>query len=205
MKLQKIGALGSFVSAFFMLGCVFSSIDMSFDPTKGFDTISASSNSFMFVYLGLILGAMGEIAFVSALRERMQEGAPNLMGVAVIGLSITCALWIAGALIGIVGMPSVITAEDASAYRAVGRVIISLLTGGDFAAGWVLLVIGLAALNTRSLPLILSLLSIIKGLDMIFSFLVESLVYIGMLLGLVFYTWLGIVLLRKNVEHRLFF
>jgi hypothetical protein len=198
MKLQKIGGFGALLNAIGMIVFLFLNTDMSFDPTKGFDTITNSFNSFMILYFGLILGVLGYILFVSALRERMEEGAPNLMRIAVIGLSITCTLWLAGALIGIIGMPTIIDTKDFSAYRAVGNIIISFLTAGDFVAGCVLIVIGWAALSLKRLPLILSWLSMIKGLDMVLSIFFNSLVSVGMVLGIVFYTWLGIVLLRSK-------
>jgi hypothetical protein len=198
MKLQKMGGVGALVNAIGMIIFLFLNTDMSFDPAKGFDTISNSINSYMILYFGLVFGVLGYILFVSALRERMEEGAPNLMRIAVIGLSITCTLWLAGALIGIVGMPTIINTKDPSAYRAVGNIIISFLTAGDFAAGCVLLVIGWAALNLKGLPLILSWLSMIKGLDMVLSIFIDSLVSVGMFLGIVFYTWLGILLLLSK-------
>lgn len=99
---------------------------------------------------------------------------------------------------GIVGMPSIVSAKDASAFRAVMAMSLGLSTAGDTALGWALLLIGWAALKTKGLPRILSYFSVLKGVVMILEFAVQPLMIVGLLLGIVFYPWLGIVLLRSK-------
>ena len=209
MKLQKIGGFGSIGSAFLCAIClvilllVFPRLGLVEprdwnDPVKGFDAGSASPITFFILNLEFILWSIAFILIVMALRERMQASAPTLMRIVVIGVSITCALWLAAGLIGIIGMPSIVSAKDASAFRAVMAMSLGLSTAGDTALGWALLLIGWAALKTKGLPRILSYFSILKGVVMILEFAVQPLMLVGLLLGIVFYPWLGIVLLRSK-------
>ena len=210
MKLQKIGGFSSIVSAFLMviflvfillvfprLGLV--ELSDWFDPVKGLDAGRASPTTFFLFNLELILWSIALILIVLALRERMQASAPNLMRIAVIGVSITCALWLAAALIVSVGMPSIVSAQDASAFRAMMVVYFGLSNTGDFALGWALLLIGWAALKTKGLPRMLSYFSVLNGVVMIFNFVGGPIIImISMLLSFVFLLWLGIVLLRSK-------
>jgi hypothetical protein len=209
MKLQKIGGFGSIGDAILLvivlaimllvfpqLGLVGPS-DWN-DPVKGLDAGSASPITFFLFNLVMILVSIAVILIVLALQERMKVNAPNLMRIAVIGGSIACALWLSYGLIGIIGMPSIVSAKDASAFRAVMAIFSGLGTAGDFAMGWVLLLIGWAALRTGGLPRILSYFSVLRGVVMILEFVAQPLMVVGMLLGIVFYPWLGIVLLRSK-------
>jgi len=209
MKLQKIGGFGSIVSAFLMviflvfLLVVFPRLGLVelsdwFDPVKGLDAGSASPTTFFLFNLEVILWSIAFILIVLALRERMQASAPNLMRIAVIGVSIACALWLAAGLIGIIGMPSIVSAQDASAFRAMMGVYFGMSTAGDFAMGWALLLIGWAALKTKGLPQMLSYFSVLSGVVMILDFVVHPLMLVSLMLGVVFCLWLGIVLLRSK-------
>ena len=209
MKLQKIGGFGSIVTAILLIIAlvimlfVFPRLGLVgpsdwFDPVKGLDAANASPITFFLFSLVNILWSIAVILIVLALRERMQAGAPNLMRIAVIGVSIACALWLSGGLMGIVGMPSIVSAKDVSAYRAATAVLFSLVSSGDHAMGWALLLIGWAALRTGGLPRILSYISALKGIFMILQFVAQPLMVAEMLLGIVFYPWLGIVLLRSK-------
>jgi hypothetical protein len=209
MKLQKIGGFGSIanalLSAIFLvflllvlprLGLVGPS-DWH-DPVKCIAAESASPITFFLLYLESILFSIAFILVVLALRERMQVSAPNLMRIAVIGVSISCALWLAAGSIGIVGMPSIVSAKDASAYRAVWGVYFGLSIAGDHALGWSLLLIGWAALKTRGLPRILSYFSVLCGIVGILEFALQPLMFVFLVLGIVMGVWLGVVLLRSK-------
>jgi hypothetical protein len=197
MKLQTLAGLGSLVNAFLMVAFL---ADMFKAQASDF---SGPHN--LMAYVGIILSGMAYILIVFALKERMQERVPNLMSIAVIGVSVTCALWFATGTIGIVGMPPIVSAKDPSAYRVMGAMLSSLPLAGDFTVGWVLLLIGGAALKTKEFSRILSCLFVLKGAVMILSIAVASLQLVGILLGLLFYPWLGVVLLRSkeiaNVPH----
>ena len=116
MKLQKVGGSGSIgtaillVIALVIMLFVFPHLGLVgpsdwFDPVKGLNAASTSPITFFLFNLVNILWSIAVILIVLALRERMQASAPNLMRIALIGVSIACALWLSGGLIGIVGMP----------------------------------------------------------------------------------------------------
>src|SRR4030042_3223221 len=209
MKLQKIGGYGSIWNAILLvsalviifivaprLGLVGQS-DWN-DPVKNLDAMSTSPITFFILDLETILCSIAYILIVLALRERMQASAPNLIRIAVIAVSITCALWLATGLIGIVSMPSIVSAKDASAFRAVKAMHFGLGTAGYFGLGWTLLLIGWAALKTRGLPRILSYLSVLAGIVGILEFAVQPLMFVALLLGIVWGLWLGGVLLQSK-------
>jgi hypothetical protein len=120
------------------------------------------------------------------------------MRIVVIGVSIGCALWLASALIGIVGKPSIVSANDASAYRAVQGVYLGLAIAGDHALGWVLLLIGWAALKARGLARILSYLLMLSAILGILEFAVQPFMFVVIFLGIIWGVWLGVVLLRSK-------
>ena len=209
MKLQKIGGVGSIGFAcvcaiylvFFFL--VFPSLGLVgpndwIDPVKDMAAWGASPITFFLFNLGSILLGIAFVLIGLALRERMQASAPNLMRIAVIGVSIACALWLAVGLIDIVGRPSIVSAKDASACRAVMGVYLGLVIAGDHAGGWALLLIGWAALKTRGLPRILSYLLMLNGILAILEFAVQPFMFVGVFLSIVWGVWLGGVLLRSK-------
>ncbi len=208
MKLQKIGGVGAIGSAFLcatflvFLLLVFPRLGLGprdwLDPVKGIAASSGSPIAFFLFSLESILWSIAFILIVLALRERMQASAPNLMRFAVIGVSIVCALWLAAGLIDIAGRPSIVSAKDASAYRALMGVILGLSIAGDHALGWVLLLIGWAALKTRGLPRILSYLSVLMGIVLILEFAVHPFMLVYLFLGIIWGLWLGGVLLGSK-------
>jgi hypothetical protein len=200
MGIQKIGGYGSLINALLMvlfLLVAFQPNDF-YDPARGFETISAGYHIFYILYFGLVLSGICYIPMVLALRERMKNSMPNIMGTAIIGVSIACTLWFAAALVGCLGMPLIVSAKDASAYTAVGTVILSVASGGDCTVGFILLLVGCAALKIKTFSRILCYVFILKGLVMILSISIEPLVIVGIILGLLFYPWLGIVLLKSE-------
>jgi hypothetical protein len=209
MKLHKIGGVASIANAVVCAIClvflllVFPRLGLVgpsdwIDPVKNIAAHSASPITFFLFNLEYILWSIFLILIVLALRERMQAGAPNLMRIVVIGASISCALWLATGLIEIVGNPSIVSAKDASAFRALMGVFFGLSNAGDHASGWVVLLIGWAALKTRGLPRILSYLSVLLGIIAILEFAVQPLVFVNVFLSIVWSLWLGVVLLRSK-------
>jgi len=209
MKLQKIGGVGSIgyacLCAIYLLFffVVFPSLGLLgpndwIDPVKCIAAEGASPITFFLFDVGSILLSIAFILIVLALRERMQASPPNLMRIVVIGVSIGCALLLASALIGIVGKPSIVSANDASAYRAVQGVYLGLAIAGDHALGWVLLLIGWAALKARGLARILSYLLMLSAILGILEFAVQPFMFVVIFLGIIWGVWLGVVLLRSK-------
>ncbi len=209
MKLQKIGGFASIASALIgamamvIIALVFPRLGLvgpadRMDPIKGINAESASPLTFVLFNLDLILWGMAFVLIILALRERMQASAPNLMRLAVIGVSTTYAIMLVAGLIGILGMPSIITAKDASAYRAFMGIYFALMVVGDQAAGWAVLLSGWAALKTRSLSRILGYFSVLVGIVFIIELAAKPLMPVGLILSIIWGLWLGVVLLRSK-------
>jgi hypothetical protein len=209
MKLQKIGGVASigfaclcaiFLVFYFLvfprLGLVVSSDWI--DPVKINAAWSTSPITFVLLNLEPILFSIALILIALALRERMQAGVPNLMQIVVIGVSIACALLLAAALIEITTSPTIASAQNLSTRRAVTAIYFGLIFAGDHALGWVLLLIGWAALKTKGLPRILSYLLMLYGIVAIFEFAVHPFMFVGVILGIIWGVWLGVVLLRSK-------
>lgn len=209
MKLQKIGGVASigfaclcaiFLVFFFLvcprLGLVGSSDWI--DPVKINAAWSTSPITLVLFNFVPILFSIALILIALALRERMQAGVPNLMRVVVIGVSITCALLLASALIEITTSPTIASAQNLSTRRAVTAIYFGLIFAGDHAMGWVLLLIGWAALKTRCLPRILSYLTMLYGIVLVLEFAVPPFMNVGVILGIIWGVWLGGVLLRSE-------
>jgi hypothetical protein len=209
MKLQRIGGIGSVASALIgamamvIIALVFPRLGLvgpadRMDPIKGINAESASPITFFLFNLDLILWGMAFVLIILALRERMQLNAPSLMRLAVIGVSTTYAIMLVAGLIGILGMPSIVIANDASAYRAFIGIYFGLMVVGDHAAGWAVLLSGWAALKTRSLSRILGYFSVLVGIVFIIEFAAKPLMPVGLVLSIIWGVWLGAALLRSK-------
>jgi hypothetical protein len=62
----------------------------------------------------------------------------------------------------------------------------------------VLLLIGWAALKTKELSRILSYLLMLYGIIVILEFAVYPFMFVGVILGIIWGVWLGVVLLRSK-------
>jgi len=211
MKLQKIGAIGSIgalilviimLTGVFFLFPRFGIVDSSvwYDAPKVLEAMSGSFTSFFVMSLTLILVSITFLLIVLGIKERMQESAPILIKLCIIAVAVTCALWTAAGSIGIFGWSFIAHTKDISSLNTANAIYYSFVFAGDSAAGWVLLLIGLAGLKTGSLPKTLSYLSIIKAIIMIIEIVFQPFItsIIGMLLGIPFYPWLAIVLFRNK-------
>jgi hypothetical protein len=209
MKLQKIGGVASLGFAclcviylvfhlvvFPRLGLVGPSDWI--DPVKINAAWSTSPITFVLFNFVPILFSIALILIALALRERMQAGVPNLMQIVVIGVSIACALLLAAAIIEITVSPTIASAQNLSTRSAVTAMYLGLIFAGDHAMGWVLLLIGWAALKTRGLPRILSYLTMLYGIVLALEFAVHPFMDVGVILGIIWGVWLGVVLLRSE-------
>ncbi len=176
------------------------------NPAKAL-AFAASSPLPYIIYLLYAAVAMLIVLIVSALAERLNTGAAGLMRLAMVGASVTSALFLAYAMLGWVGEPTLVTtyhtdvAAGTAAYLAVRAVSNALNTGAIFAAGWAILLSGWAARKTRGLPSGLAYLLMLAGALSVLALLVPPLSLIAPLLYIVWSIWLGIVLLRKPVTQ----
>ena len=160
-----------------------------------------------FVAFGIFL-----VVLALALYERLKVGAPAMAQTATaIGL-IWAGLVIASGMVANVGIDRVVDlygndpAQAGAAWLAIETVQLGLGGGNEIAGGvWVLL-IGWAALRAGELPRALNYLGVVIGVSGILT-VVPALEVLGAveLLGLVFglglivwFVWLGIVMLRRS-------
>jgi hypothetical protein len=207
MKLQKIGGYASlgiaflFVAFLVMVFVVFPSLGLTGpsdfeDMTKWIAAVNASALPFLLLSLDFILFSIAFILIVLSLQERMENYAPYLMQISIIGASIFAALFLAAGVIGM-ALPSIAVTNDTSAYRAANKVMFALLFAGAHASGWALLLSGWAALKSRKLPRLLSGFQMLLGIAWIAEFIVEPLQVIDAIPAIIWGVWLGVVLLRS--------
>jgi len=209
MKLQKVGGYASLGIAFlfivFLVIIFFVMPRLGLagpgdyeDPAKWIAAVNDSGLPFLLLSLVFILFSIAFILIVLALRERMQAEALHLMQISVIGASIFSALFLAAGVIGFSALPSIVSANDMSAYRAANKVMFALLFAGAHASGWALLLSGWGALKSRKLPRILSWLQMLLGVAWIAEFAVEPLQVLDAIPATVWGVWLGVVFLRSK-------
>jgi hypothetical protein len=140
------------------------------------------------------------IPIVLAVYDRIQAGAPNRSRIAVISATVASALFLAQALVGIVGGGQVIPANLSAGPApsiALSAVTQGLLAAAVFAAGWSVVFWSWAALSTGALPKPLSYVVLLSGILSIVNFAFPLGGLVGDILVLVWSFWLGAVLLRE--------
>ena len=163
MNLQRIAGAASVVNAFFwVLLLVFHIVVFPRlglvepsdwrDPVKGIAAWAASPGVFSTIDIGNVIASIASLLVILALRERMKVNAPTLMTIALIGVSIFSALWLAAGLNRWDARPSIVSTNDVSAYIAANNVFLGLCTAAGHALGWALLLAGWAAFKTTNLP-----------------------------------------------------
>jgi hypothetical protein len=155
-----------------------------------------------------------QVVLALALYHRLKAGAPALAQTATaIGL-LWAGLVIASGLVGNVGLAAVVDlygrdpAQAGSAWVAIETVQLGLGGGNEIVGGvWVLLV-GWAALRARELPGALSYFGVVAGAAGVLTVLpvlevLGAVTVLGLVFGLgliVWFVWLGIVMLRTSPE-----
>jgi hypothetical protein len=211
MNIQRIGGIGSLVAAllfffaiaaFFLLFPRFGHIGLKDwgDLVKVMAGQALSPGTFLLYNMHLFFWVICFVPLMLALRERLEPGALNLMQIALIGTSISSALWLAAGTIGIKAGFSIANANDISAFRSYLGIYGGLLLAGDFVFGWIILMVGCAGLNTAKLPRILSWLLIVEGIIFIGNLTQDLSTLVGTVLGIITQIWLGIVLLTEKSD-----
>lgn len=212
MKLQKLGGFAAIalfcasIASTTMLLIAFrelTNLGEIYDPVWMISAYQKSTAAFWAFYIIGILTGILTVLLTLALQERMQVKAPNLMRLAVIAASAYSALFITAMIGGFFRNILVTGMNDMSVFRAflvlhefLGNAAISIL-------GWGLLLIGWAALKTHALSRALGCFILAYGIVSIFTFAfaVSKFMagsYIGGLLGLIVFLWLGVALLRQQ-------
>lgn len=213
MKLQKIGGYASIVLVCVVVAALMGALSIysrygfaepgaRFNPANVMtiyadSPIGARLSSLIGILIGVLL-----LLIALALQERMKAKAPNLMCLAVIAASVSCALYLTITISSTISLASMLDARDISVYRVALVIFAGLRSAASHAWGWALLLSGWAALKTNALPRTLSYIILLCGVMAIiryilppfpnpFGLMVALLSAIGML-------WLGVVLIRKS-------
>ena len=162
-----------------------------------------STNLLMYVFFGLFL-----IILSLALYDRLKSGAPAIMQVATAIGIIWAGSLMASGMVANAGLDAIVPlyAKDptqaALAWQGIEAVSHGLGFGnGDILGGLLTLLVSLAALRAGGLPKGLNILGLLAGAVGIISIvpgLSEMMGGIFGLISIIWFIWLGIVLLRSN-------
>jgi hypothetical protein len=161
-----------------------------------------STNLLMYVFFGFAL-----IVLSLALYERMKSGAPVLMQVAVAIGIIWAGSLIASGMVANAGLATIVTlyAKDPTQAVLVFQGVEAVANGlgnanGEILGGLLTLLVSLAAFRAGGLPKGLGILGVVVGAIGIIT-IIPALNALTGLFGLgqiIWFIWLGIVLLRSN-------
>jgi hypothetical protein len=211
VRQQRVGGLGAlylaaaFVAAmpYFLLFVKYPSV---VDPAEKVAMLAGNQDSMRVMYLitYVIFGIVLSVVAL-ALYARLKDGAPTLAQAATaVGLIWAFVLVASGMIFNasvaaVVELHSTDPAQAVSAWQAIEPVAQGLGgSGGELLGGlWVLLV-SVAALRTGGLPKVLNWLGVVIGAAGILSVVpaLRDLGYVFGLLQIVWFVWLGIVMLR---------
>lgn len=161
-----------------------------------------STNLLMYVFFGVFL-----IVLSLALYDRLKSGAPAIMQVATVIGIIWAGSLIASGMVSNAGIAPVVAlyAKDPAQAALTWQVIESVASGlgngnGEILGGLWTLLVSLAALRTGGLPKGLNILGLLVGAVGIITILpgLTDLVGVFGVSHLIWFVWLGIVLLRSN-------
>jgi hypothetical protein len=214
--LQKFGGFASLYMAFaHLIGIIIFLVILDYlsitDPAQKValnvdkQMVIFSTNLLMYVFFGFFL-----IVLSLALYDRLKSGAPAIMQVATAIGIIWAGLLIASGMVANAGLATVVPlyAKDPAQAALTWQGIEAMTNGlgnanGEILGGlWVLLV-SLAALRTGGLPKGLNILGLLVGTVGIISIipgLTEGLVGIFGLGQIIWFVWLGIVLLGRVTQ-----
>ena len=165
-------------------------------------TVIFSTNLLMYVFFGFAL-----IVLSLALYDRMKSGAPALMQVATAIGIIWAGSLIASGMAANAGLATVVAlyAKDPTQAALTFQAIEAVANGlgnanGEILGGPLTLLVSLAALRTGGLPKGLNILGLSVGTVGIITIIpaLNALVSVFGLGQIVWFVWLGIVLLRNN-------
>jgi hypothetical protein len=212
-SLQKIGGIAAlYEAAAYIVGMIgfLTVVDVSSvaDPVQ---KVARMADNLDFLYmLHLVVYVVWGVFMVIlalALYERLKAGSPAIVQTAtVFGIFWGCVIIVSG-MIHNAGMQSVVDlygrdpAQAGTIWLTIETVLAGLAGSNEVIGGiWVLLV-SWAALRTGELPRALNYLGVVVGVAGIVSIvpaLAELFIYIFALGQIVWFVWLGIVLLRSN-------
>jgi len=165
-------------------------------------TVIFSTNLLMYVFFGFAL-----IVLSLALYDRMKSGAPALMQVATAIGIIWAGSLIASGMAANAGLATIVAlyAKDPTQAALTFQAIEAITNGlgnanGEILGGPLTLLVSLAALRTGGLPKGLNILGVLVGAVGIITIIpaLNAMVAVFGLGQIIWFIWLGIVLLRNN-------
>ncbi len=165
--------------------------------------VTFATNLLMYVFFGVFL-----IVLSLALYDRLKSGAPAIMQVATVTGIIWAGSLIASGMVANAGIAPVVAlyakdpAQAALTWQGIESVASGLGNGnGEILGGLLTLLVSLAALRTGGLTRGLNLLGLLVGAAGIISLvpgLTDLLIGVFGLGQIIWFVWLGILLLRSN-------
>ena len=211
--MQKYGGFAAlYLAAAYLIGMVIFLVVLDYpsitDPAQKLavlvenQMVTFSTNLLMYVFFGLFLAVLA-----LALHDRLKSGSPALMQAAsVIGIiwagSLVASGMISNAGIGpAVALYAKDPAQAALTWQGIESVASGLSNGnGEILGGLWTLLVSLAALRSGGLPKGLNIIGLLAGVVGIISIFPELIFLTGVfgLSQMIWFVWLGIVLLRSN-------
>ena len=211
---EKFGGFAAlYLAAAYLIGMVLFLVVLDYpsitDPAQKMALLVAkpmvifSTNLLMYVFFGVFL-----VVLALALYDRLQAGAPALMQVATVLGIIWAGSLIAGGMVSNAGIAPAVAlyatdpAQAALFWQGIETVASGLGNGnGEILGGLWTLLVSLAALRSGGLPKGLNLLGLVVGVVGILSLipgLTDLLTGVYGLSQIIWFVWLGIVLLRSK-------
>ena len=212
--LQKFGGFSAlYMAAAYLIGIVLFVVVLDYpsitDPAQKValnvdkQMVIFSTNLLMYVFFGLFL-----IILSLALYDRLKSGAPAIMQAATAIGIIWAGSLIASGMVANAGLATIVPlyakdpAQAALTWQGIEAVVHGLgFANGDILGGLLTLLVSLAALRAGGLPKGLNILGLLVGavgIISIFPGLTELMVGVFGLSQIIWFVWLGIVLLRSN-------
>lgn len=212
-SLQRMGGIAAlYEAAAYIVGMIgfLAVVDVSSvaDPTQKV-ALMADNLAFLYILHVIVYVVWGffMIVLALALYERLKRGSPAIVGTAtVFGIFWGCVIILSG-MIQNAGMQTVVNlygkdpAQAGTVWLTIDSVLKGLAGSNEIIGGLWVLLISWAALRTGELPKVLNYLGIVVGAAGIISIvpaLAEMFIYVFALGQIVWFVWLGIVLLRSN-------
>ena len=213
LTLQKFGGFAAlYLAVAYLIGMVLFLVVLDYpsitDPAQKaallveMQTVTFATNLLMYVFFGVFL-----VVLALALYDRVKSGAPALMQVATMIGIIWAGSLIASGMVANAGITPVVAlyakdpAQAALAWQGIESVANGLGNGnGEILGGLWALLVSLAALRAGGLPKGLNILGLLVGAVGIVSIFprLTSLVGVFGLSQIIWFVWLGIMLLRSN-------
>lgn len=211
-NLQKAGGVAAlYMAAAYVAGMVFFLLVLNYtavvEPAQKLASlVNNQAGMYVMTLVDYVIFGVFLVVLALALHERLKKGAPAIMQIATALGLIWAGMLIASGMVFNVGMTTVVElyGEDplqaASIWLAVDSVAQGLSGNGEVLGGLWTLLVSWVALRTGGLPKGLNYLGLLVGAVGIVSAVpaLEDLMAVFGLGQIVWFVWLGIVMLRKS-------